>query len=299
MIVVCGEALVDLTPVPVGGEQAYLPRPGGSPYNVATTLGRLGVPVAFLGRLSHDAFGRLLRGHLISSGVDVTYVREGTEPTTLAFVHLAEGSEPEYAFYGEGAADQRLLPDDLPQAFPEDVAALHFGSISLVREPSGSTLELLLRRERATRVISFDPNVRPRFIADAEDYRHRLERWIAGSDIVKASRADISHIYPTDPVDRVAARWRKLGPALVIVTLGREGALGVAASGVTSVPGPTVTSGSTVGAGDAFTAGLLAWLAGRGRLSRPAVGSLPIDDITAALTCANRIAGEACASQHT
>jgi fructokinase len=295
MIVVCGEALVDLTPVRIGVEEAYLPHPGGSPYNVAIALGRLDVPVAFLGRLSHDAFGRLLRRHLVSSGVDVAYVREGTEPTTLAFVHLAGDAEPEYSFYGEGAADQQLLPEHLPQAFPEDVVALHFGSISLVREPSGSTLELLQRRERQTRMISFDPNVRPHLIADMQDYRHRLEGWIAGSDIVKASRADISYVYPGDPVDRVAARWRTLGPALVVVTLGPEGALGVAASGVTSAPGMAAKSGSTVGAGDAFTAGLLAWLAGRGLLSRPAVGSLPVDDIGAALAFANRIAGEACA----
>lgn len=295
MIVVCGEALVDLTPVRVGAEEAYLPRPGGSPYNVAVALASLDAPVAFLGRLSHDAFGRLLRRHLMSNGVDVAYVREGAQPTTLAFVHLAADAEPEYAFYGEGAADQQLLPEHLPQAFPDDVVALHFGSISLVREPSGSTLELLLRRERDTRVISLDPNVRPHLIPDMDDYRHRLERWIAGSDIVKASRADISHVYPGDRVDRVAARWRTFGPALVVVTLGPEGALGVAASGVTSAPGTAAKSGSTVGAGDAFTAGLLAWLARRGLLSRPAVGSLLADDIAAALAFANRVAGEACA----
>jgi fructokinase len=97
VILVAGEALVDLTPARCGDGTGYLPHPGGSPYNVAVGLGRLEVPVGFLGRLSTDPFGRLLRDHLLDSRVSLAYVVDAEEPTTLAFVHLRDDEEPEYA----------------------------------------------------------------------------------------------------------------------------------------------------------------------------------------------------------
>ena len=183
MIVVSGEALVDFTPVRCGEGEGYLPHPGGSPYNVAVALGRLEAPVAFLGRISADAFGRFLRRHLAANGVDLRYLREGAEASTLAFVHLA-GGEPEFTFYGEGTADRQLRPEDLPPAFPRDVQALHGGSISLVLEPIASTLDGLMRRERTRRLISLDPNVRPGLIGDREAYLGRLEEWVASADLI-------------------------------------------------------------------------------------------------------------------
>ena len=108
MIVVCGEALIDLVPVPVGDEQAYLPRAGGSSYNVAIGIARLGSTAGYLGRISTDHFGRLLRDRLVAAKVDCRYVVTGDEATTLAVVHLAPGNEPQFAFYGEGTADRLL-----------------------------------------------------------------------------------------------------------------------------------------------------------------------------------------------
>jgi fructokinase len=289
VIVVCGEALVDFTPARWGAGEGYLPHPGGSPYNVAVALGRLEAPVAFLGRISKDAFGRLLRQHLADSGVDLRYLREGSEPSTLAFVHLTE-REPEFTFYGEGTADRQLQPEDLPATFPRDVQALHLGSISLVLEPIASTLDGLMRRERGRRLISLDPNVRPGLIRDRETYRGRLEEWVASADLIKVSRADLAWLYPLDPIDRAAARWREMGPALVAVTLGEQGAQGFRPSGVIRVPGIPVRVADTVGAGDAFTAGLLAWLVHHDRLTRGEVERLPEAELTRALHYANRVA---------
>ncbi len=293
MIVVCGEALVDFTPARGEAGEAYLPHPGGSPYNVAVALGRLEIPVAFLGRLSTDAFGRLLRRHLEANGVDLRYLREGPEPSTLAFVHLA-GAEPEFSFYGEGTADRQLRPEDLPAAFPPDALALHGGSISLALEPIASTLDRLMRRERGTRAISFDPNIRPGLIRDRESYCRRLEEWVASADLVKVSRTDLSWLYPRDPRDRAAARWREMGPALVVVTLGERGAQGFGPPGAVRVPGIPVRVADTVGAGDAFTAGLLAWLSRHGRLTRHELARLPEADLTRALHYANRVAALTC-----
>lgn len=289
MIVVCGEALVDMTPARVGEGEGYLPRPGGSPYNVAVALSRLDVPVAFLGRVSTDAFGRLLRQHLVGNGVDLRYLREGPELSTLAFVHLA-GAEPEFTFYGEGAADRQLRPEDLPAAFPQDVLAIHCGSISLALEPIASTLDGLMRRERKKRLISLDPNVRPGLIRNREAYRERLEEWVASADLVKVSRADLSWLYPQDPIDHTAERWRGMGPAFVVVTLGERGAQGFGRHGVVRVPGIPVRVVDTVGAGDAFTAGLLAWLFHHGRLTPGDVERLPEAELVRALDYANRVA---------
>lgn len=290
MIVVCGEALVDFTPARCGEGQGYLPHPGGSPYNVAVALGRLEAPVAFLGRISRDPFGRFLRQHLAASRVDLTYLREGPEPTTLAFVHVAEGREPEFVFYGEGTADRQVHPEDLPAFFPEDVAALHCGSLSLVLEPIATALDGLLRRERGKRLISLDPNVRPALIRDREAYRGRLEGWIASADLVKLSRPDLSWLYPGDPINRAAERWRAMGAAVVVVTLGENGAEGFGRAGAVRVPGIPVRVVDTVGAGDAFTAGLLAWLCRNGRLTRGGLERLSAGELTSALAYANRVA---------
>lgn len=290
MIVVCGEALVDFTPALCGEGQAYLPHPGGSPYNVAVALGRLDAPVAFLGRISRDSFGRLLRQHLAASRVNLTYLREGPEPTTLAFVHMAEGTEPEFAFYGEGTADRQVHPEDLPASFPEDVAALHCGSLSLVLEPIATALDGLMRRECRKRVISLDPNVRPALIRDREAYRRRLEGWIACADLIKLSRADLSWLYPGDPIDRAADRWRGMGAAVVVVTLGENGAEGFGSAGAVRVPGIAVRVVDAIGAGDAFTAGLLAWLSRSSRLTRGDLERLSVGELTSALDYANRVA---------
>ncbi len=295
MIVVCGEALVDFTPARCAGGPGYVPRAGGSPCNVAVALGRLEVPAAFLGRLSTDAFGRLLRGHLAASGVDLRYVREGPEPTALAFVHATGAGEPEFAFYGTGSADRMLRPEDLPAAFPSEVSALHFGSLSLVLEPAASTLGGLLRREHGERVICLDPNVRPSLIDDRDAYRRELEDWIRHADVVKVSRADLSWLYPGDPIDVVAARWQERGPAIVAVTLGARGARARGLGGWVDAPSVSVRVRDTVGAGYAFTAGLLAHLYRTGRLARDALRRLPADDLARALGYANRVAAFTCA----
>ncbi len=295
MIVVCGEALIDFTPASFGDTQAYVPRPGGSPYNVAIGLGRLETPVAFLGRLSTDAFGRMLGSHLVENGVNGRFLRTGDEPTTLAFVHLREGHEPEFSFYGEGAADRSLLPQDLPASFDDEVRAIHFGSYSLAVEPIGSTLAQLARREHGRRVISLDPNVRPSLIPDRQAYMSRLEELVSLASLVKASKADLEWLYPNESdIEKIAERWLELGLALVVVTLGDEGAAAYTRSHRATFKAVPVQVVDTVGAGDAFMSGLLASLhAGlldNERLTRlrrtDLIRTLRYANIVAALTCA-------------
>jgi fructokinase len=294
MIVVGGEALIDMTPSSCGAEHAYVPHFGGSPYNVAIALGRLGVPVAFLGRLSQDFFGQQLRAHLAANGVDISYVRMGAEPSTLAFVSLSGGFEAQYAFWTENSADRNVTLTDLPANFDGSVEAFHFGSFSLMLEPVATTLEVLRDRERTSRVICLDPNVRPALIADAEAYRSRLELWVRMSDIVKVSQQDLAWLCPDDGVETVVDRWLGLGPSLVVVTKGEKGSIGFTRSESVASPTSQVPVVDTVGAGDAFSAAMLAWLHRRERLPRGRLAELGADDLTGLLSFANQVSAITC-----
>jgi fructokinase len=294
MILACGEALVDMVAVPWGEGEAYVPRPGGSPCNVAIGLARLAVPAGFLGRLSTDPFGRLIRKHLQDNGVDTRYLREGREHTTLGFVHDARSAEVEYSFYAENSADRNLRPGDLPPVLGSDVRALHFGSISMVLEPAASTLEEFVRRERDARLVSLDPNVRPLVIDDAAAYRARLEGLVALADLVKLSSADAAWLYPGAPPASVASRWLELGAGLVVITLGPDGGTAFGQRATASAPAPPVQVVDTVGAGDAFTAGSLAWLHQNGSLERSCVADLGEPELRDLLRYANRVSALTC-----
>lgn len=294
MILACGEALVDLIPRTFGDEVAYVPRGGGSPYNVAVGLGRLEIPVGFVGRISRDPLGRLLRSRLADNGVDLRFTLEGAEPTTLAVVDVQPDTEPVYGFYGEGTADRLLRVEDLPRTFPDEVVALHFGSISLVREPGASAFEACMRREHRRRVLSLDPNVRPDLVGDRAGYLRRLADWVSLVDLVKVSRADLAWLYPGQPPEQVARQWLTTGPVLVVVTLGAEGAAGCSRDAVARAPAVEITVSDTVGAGDAFTSGLLAWLHESGNLTRERMQQLSTTRIADCLEYANRAAALAC-----
>jgi fructokinase len=295
MILTCGEALVDMVATPWDESEVYVPRAGGSPSNVAVGLARLEVPAAFLGRISTDPFGRLIRQHLGSNRVDMRYVRDGPEHTALGFVHNSGRAEVEYTFYAEDSADRNLQASDLPETLAAEVQALHFGSFSMAREPTASTLEGFMRREVGARLVSFDPNVRPHLVGDPAAYRARLGRLVAMADLVKLSAADAAWLYPETPLATVARRWLELGPALVVVTCGPEGSTAYGPSATSSAPVASVVVKDTVGAGDAFTAGSLAWLHRSGRLERSELADLSESDLTELLRYANLVAALTCA----
>jgi fructokinase len=291
-VVVAGDALIDLTPTTtVRGHLVYEPHPGGSCLNIAVGLGRVGVPTAFLARLSSDAFGQMLRTHLAASDVQGGYFVDTDDLTTLAAVHLRDG-QATYSFHAVGAADRGLLPEHL-RPLPTG-AALHLGSIALVLEPVASTLEGLMRAEAGRRVISLDPNVRPVLIKDREAYLHRFEGWLPLVDIVKLSAEDLSWLYPDRPHDKVVAGWHAAGVLLVIVTHGEEGASASTPVAAAGVAAPSVAVVDTVGAGDAFMSGALAHLHERRLLARAALQSLDTAGLTELLETACLVAADTC-----
>jgi fructokinase len=292
-VIVAGDALVDLTPATTTlGTPAYEPHPGGSCLNVAVGLARLDVPTAFLGRLSRDAFGVLLRDHLQGSGVLDGWSVATDDLSTLAFVHLTPDGQATYSFHADGAADRGLLPEHLRELPPG--AALHLGSIALAFEPVASTLEGLLQREAGSRLISLDPNIRPALIADRDAYLRRFATWIADADIVKVSSEDLAWLYPDTAEDDVVAGWLADDVGLVLVTYGADGARAVTPSAGVRVQAPATRVVDTVGAGDAFTAGALTFLHETGALDRAAVRALDAASLERLLTFACGVAADTC-----
>lgn len=278
MILVCGEALIDLfVGPPAPGSPAELSAraiAGGSPFNVAVGLARLGAPAGYLGGIGPDVFGDLLRARLQAEGVDVALTKRSAAPTPLVVVSTGPDGVPAYTVHDTGCADRDLLPADIPDALPDRVVAIAMGSWPLVVEPVGSTLLALAEREAGRRVISLDPNLRPSLIGDLGAWRQRFARFAATASIIKLSAEDLHTAWPGMDAASLAASWLAGGTALVVLTDGPYGATAFHASGRLHVPGRSVTVQDTVGAGDSFHAALLAGLHDSGRLTRAAIAAL-------------------------
>jgi len=282
MIVVCGEALIDLF---VGSaEGAEMPAravAGGSPFNVAIGLARLGVDASFLGGLSRDRFGELLARSLVREGVDIIFLVRSDRLSTISVVATDDDGQPSYAFHGEGAADRSLELTDLPAALPPNVQALIFGSYTMAVEPVGTALAALAMRECGRRVISVDPNLRPAVVGDMARWAVAAERFYRTATIIKASDEDVRAAWGGRMSVAEAARyWLGCGARLVVVTEGTKGATAFCASGAVSVAAHSVAVRDTVGAGDTFHAALLAQLAKTGRLTLDAIAALELPDLS-------------------
>ncbi|MFI7123100.1 carbohydrate kinase [Amycolatopsis sp. NPDC049868] len=298
MIVVCGEALVDLVPCASASAtnealRPLCPRLGGSPYNVAVALGRLDVPVRFLSRLSVDPFGDAMIRQLGEATVDTSLVQRSAEPTALAVVGLEPDGSARYTFHLAGTAD-RLVAD--PGQLSADVHALSFGSVSLVLEPAASVYEAVLHREAESgKLIMLDPNVRSMLIPDADEYRRRFESWLPDVGLLKLSVEDAQWLGGMQDPVLAARRWQRQGPAAVVLTCGTDGLTAVFGSGeLVHVPSVTVNVVDTIGAGDTVQAALLAWLDRHDRLSAQGLGELAADDWVDALRFAATAAGITC-----
>ncbi|QEV17511.1 carbohydrate kinase family protein [Streptomyces alboniger] len=290
MIVVAGEALIDLVPQEAdqdAGLPPLAPRLGGGPYNTAVALGRLGSPVAFCSRVSRDAFGEALLGGLRAAGVDLSYVQRGPEPTTLAVASVGADGSAGYSFYVEGTAD-RLF--SAPDRLPDGVRAMSFGTCSLVLEPGASAFEELLRRAAGRGVFTaLDPNVRAALIPDADAYRARFRSWLPSVSLLKLSQED------ADWLGGTPREWLASGPSAVVVTRGGEGLWLYTRDGdELRVPGEPVDVVDTIGAGDTVNAALLHGLATRDALSPEAVAGLDAEAWSDVLRFAARAAAVTC-----
>jgi fructokinase len=249
--------------------------PGGSPANVAVGLARLGIPARMLARIADDSLGRRVREHLRVNGVQLDHVAPATEQTSMAMVSVGPDGGPSYDFRIAGTADWQWSAAELADALDGNVVALHSGSLALTTPPGAAVLRDLIARASATATISYDPNCRPILMGEPADVLPGVREMLATADIVKVSLEDLEWLLPDHKPEAVLEEWLALGPAIVAITIGGDGVVAGTAEGVrTRRPGVPVTVIDTVGAGDTFSAALLAGLHRRGLLGAAARAAL-------------------------
>jgi fructokinase len=295
MFLVCGEALFDLFLESESGPAAatYAARAGGSPFNVAIGLARLGQHSGLLTGLSTDLLGERLAQVLASEGVSTAYAVATDRPTTISLVGLDTHGVPAYQFYKNGSADTGVVEADLPALGPE-ISGLHFGSYSLAAAPVADAFAALAAKQRE-RFISLDPNVRPTVEPDMDIWRERLAVLFPLADVVKISAEDLELLRPGCAPETLAADLHGQGARLVVLTDGGDAAMGWTSGGLhaTAKP-PKVTVVDTVGAGDTFQAALLARLLAAPGGPGAALEALDAEGLAAILGYAARAAAITC-----
>ena len=284
-ILAIGEALIDVV---ITYEQPEFPVeiPGGSPANVALTLGRLNRPVALATWIGLDERGRLIDFHMNDSGVHVTAASRGASHTSTALARLDESGAASYTF------DLEWAPTP-PIKVPPTAQILEAGSISAIIEPGASAVLDALTRGREHALVCFDPNARPSIMGEPEAALASLERFIALADVVKVSDEDIEWLTGGAPIDEVVDRWLGMGPSLVVVTRGKHGSDVATASGLRFTKTPAdVPVVDTVGAGDSFMGGIIdaMWGMGlRGGEARETLRTLPEEQVRAIIDRASAV----------
>src|SRR5947209_9771402 len=255
MILVSGEALIDLIPDPEadGRYDAVL---GGSPYNVAIGLARLGGRAAFVSRLSADPNGEALAAALAAAGVDLSLAARDPKPTPLAFVMRGTAQTgSRYSFYLDGTSFDGVWP--FPAIWPQGARHLHVGSISALDARHGERVLAQLEMAREHASTSFDPNVRPLVTPDRAAVVALAERQARLASFVKASEEDLEWLYRGRPLEETLQAWAATGPRFCVATLGGEGALAYCGRERLEIPPRRVEVVDTVGAGDSFMSSLL------------------------------------------
>ena len=281
MFVVSGESLMDVfhEPQPPSNRIALTATAGGSPFNCAIALARLGSPTGYLCPISRDRFGDVLLGKLNADNVEVLIKERVTEPTTLAMVTLDEARKAKYVFYRH--SDRAFTREGLLAALPRQIDLYQIGGfIPLLQEDADIWRPVVDAAAGAGATISIDPNFRPLAIDDKDAYIERLDPFLDRAHLIKISSEDLQYLYDSDDYVGLARELLEGRPKcqLVVVTLAEKGSVAVTAAGegkggIYNLPDPEVGA-DTVGAGDTLMAGIITWLSNNGMLSPEKLGTL-------------------------
>jgi len=243
---VCGEVLIDL--IPRGEKKIAIV--GGGPANTAKALALLGFDSYFIDGISSDAYGEKARVELLYAGVNLKYANFTDKPTCTADVSLDAAGVASYVFAIEGSATFDFAHDWLPDPLAIKPAVLQIGTLATIVEPAATILLEWARKVATVAPIVFDPNVRSSVVSDRIKYQEAVARWTAISAVIKVSEDDLAWLYPDRDQTDVAAQWLNEGAALVVITKGSYGLIGITKEGSVNVPGVKVEVSDTVGAGD-------------------------------------------------
>ena len=265
-IICLGEPIVDMVCTQPGRDLLaatnFEKAAGGAPLNVAAAAAKLGRSSGVICKTGGDHFGDFIRHSLEDCGVDVEYFLQDPEyATQLAFVAVAEGGVPDFGFHVKRSADQMLWPREIDESYIWDAQVFHFGTITLINQPArDATLEAVRIAGEAGIMISLDPNLRPTLWPSLDvAYRWFVEA-IASCDVVKLSAEELQFVTGATVLEEGVKTVYDMGPELVAVTMGADGAYVYNGEEGEHVPGYEVTVADTVGCGDAFTAGMLVGL---------------------------------------
>ena len=294
MILSCGDALIDFVPVRAAdGRDAVRPAVGGSCFNIAIGLARLGVATGFVGGVSTDLFGRMIADHATDSAVDLRHATRSGDQTTLAFVRFVAG-ESQYAFYDIETATANWTYQRGSIPF-DTIEAVHIGSTTLVHDRGAAEAGALINDARSTATISFDPNCRPNLVKDRHAYRARINVFAESADIIRMSDVDFGYLFDDEAYEARAGALIARGASLIIITRGTKGALAWhRQAGAIEVVAPAVEVVDTIGAGDSFHAALLFALREQGCIERAGLQGVGAAELRRALSFACQCAAITC-----
>ena len=270
-LVTLGELLIDMFPVKVGQRlgdvEAFTPKPGGAPANVAVAARRLGATTAFIGKVGQDPFGHSLKDVLEVEGVDTRGLRfDDQARTTMAVIAMPDVNSAEFFFYRNPGADYLLRVDELDTNLLRETQAFHFGSLSLTHEPARSaTHKAACIARDAGALVSYDVNYRPALWNEPEQALQQSQMMLSKVDLLKVNEQEaallsgMNHVdlANLDQLEQAAKVLLQEGPALVVVTLGEHGSYFQTVNGGEFIPPFKVKTIDAIGCGDAFVAGLL------------------------------------------
>lgn len=290
-VVTYGEALVDMIEMPDGRFAAAL---GGSVCNFSVAAARQGLPVSYLNPLSEDSFGAGFAALLGMAGVTLASPRRSRCPTALAVVTLDAHGTPSYVFHRQNVADRDILPQQAAASMPTRPGLFHTGGLALLPDDLGNTLAVLQAAAAAGALVSIDANMRPLACPDLPAYVDGVRRALAYADLIKVSEEDLHHLgYGCrDPFDAALALFDQLDVKMVALTLGAAGAVLLSRKACVTVrPPPGITVADTVGCGDCFMAGLVAWLSSARLLRADGLADAGVDVLDQAARFAVATAG--------
>ena len=292
MIISLGEALVDFVSLKNLSFDGF---PGGSPYNTSIAISRLGINCQFLGRISNDIFGNSLIKYLKENNVGTDYAIRSNDNSTLSFVQKKSDGQAQYAFFANETADKNWSASEINSIeLPDECKIIHFGSISISQEPSGTILTDFLENNGKNKLLSFDPNIRPSLITERELYLQRFKKICGFSSIIKLSDEDLNWIYPDLDREEAIADIFNSGIALIALTEGEKGAWIMNNKTRVLSPITKMTVADTIGAGDTFHGALLSYLYKNEWFNKEALSTLNENQLKSIGDYSNKAAGINC-----
>ncbi len=263
-IVSIGEALIDFVSLEMGPglekTEAFKKAFGGAPANLAVDLARLGASVGFVGKVGDDEFGHFLSNTMKDEGVAIDgLVLDPSVRTTLAFVSLTAKGEREFMFYRHPGADMLLRLEEVKMETIEEAKVVHFGSLSLTHEPSrGALFNTITSCSQLEKIISFDPNLRLSLWSSQEEARVQITKALGFAQIVKFSEEELFFLTGSESIEVACERLFQDPVKIIFVSLGEQGCFFFSGENKGFIEGFKVEVVDTTGAGDGFTAAILA-----------------------------------------